>query len=219
MPITPPPPFLKIQKPAPQPSPALSDDSEIEPMELPWERNQMGEWVRIGSSSPPTSSSEQASPAPAFESPVPSRRSSLSRSESVPLITESASTARSLQRVSSGPIAFPTASTPAASSTRMPLSTGLSSTARKIGGARRVKLEDVKETNESRLQIQEKENADSIPIASSSSIPPSRPLSDVVPVPQRGLSVHGRQVLPVPSRVSRLVKKVETIAEAEDGKI
>ena len=143
-------------------------------------------------------------------SPTPrngSGRSSLSRSESAPSVIDvppSATTSRQFTRTSSGPVQL---STPAASSVRLPMSTGLSSTARKITGARRVRLEELRETTES------KENNDlhSLPTASTS----SRPLVDVVPMPQWSSSVQGRQVLPVPSRATRL-KRPETISELED---
>ena len=63
---------------------------------------------------------------------------------------------------------------------------------------------------------QGKENGDALPVASTSVN--VRPLAEVVPVPQRTVGVNGRQVIPVPSRaVGRLVKKVETIAEVDDG--
>ena len=69
---------------------------------------------------------------------------------------------------------------------------GLSSTGRKTTGARRVRLEELRDAAES------KENSDSYPIPSASTS--SRPLADVVPFPQRSVSSQGRQVLPVPGR-------------------
>ncbi|KAI0785230.1 hypothetical protein C8Q75DRAFT_333303 [Abortiporus biennis] len=227
LPVTPPsvspPPRIIDHPPPQQPSPALSEDSIID-LSFSYEQNANGDWVRVSKgsskSSPPTSSSsEQPSPV-SLESPIPTRRASLSRSESAPQIPDSATTARSFQRVQSGPLA----ATPGVSTARLPFSTGLTTAARKIGGARRVRLEDIKEATdrssirpeaedlrqrELRFPSQEKENADSFPAPSY--LPPSRPLAEVVPVPQRNVSVHGRQVLPVPSR--RVVKKVETISE------
>lgn len=112
------------------------------------------------------------------------------------------------------------ASTPAASLARIPVSTGLSSTARKIGGARRVMRDEAGEEVKQRkrpLETQEKENVDALPVVATSSLGSSRPLAEVVPVPQRSLSMQGRQVLPVPTRASRLMKKADPIAETEDG--
>lgn len=91
----------------------------------------------------------------------------------------------------------------------LPRSTGLNSTARKFTSAPRrvVRLEDIE---------QGKENGDALPVASTSTN--VRPLAEVVPVPQRTVGVNGRQVIPVPSRAAgRLLKKVETIAEVDDG--
>lgn len=62
---------------------------------------------------------------------------------------------------------------------------------------------------------QGKENGDAMPIATGSTN--VRPLAEVIPVPQRSV---GRPVLPVPSRAAnRLLKKVEPIAETDDGKV
>ncbi|CAL1713307.1 unnamed protein product [Somion occarium] len=179
------------------PSPTPSDDSisyEEPSLFFDWTRD--GPAPRLSSrsnrSSPPTSSSEQASPVINLESPIPSssRRASLSRSESAPSVTDQASAPRSFQRAASGSLALnpSLSSTPAASFARLPVSTGLSSTSRKIGGARRVIREEVKDgTAEEAKQL-----------------------------PQRSLSAQGRQVLPVPSRAARLVKKTEPILETED---
>ncbi|CAL1713306.1 unnamed protein product [Somion occarium] len=214
------------------PSPTPSDDSisyEEPSLFFDWTRD--GPAPRLSSrsnrSSPPTSSSEQASPVINLESPIPSssRRASLSRSESAPSVTDQASAPRSFQRAASGSLALnpSLSSTPAASFARLPVSTGLSSTSRKIGGARRVIREEVKDgtAEEAKqrkrpLEAREKENADALPPASNSSSASSRPLAEVVPVPQRSLSAQGRQVLPVPSRAARLVKKTEPILETED---
>lgn len=97
-----------------------------------------------------------------------------------------------------------------------------------IGGARRVRLGDAKETDgrsvseepkqrELKMQIHEKENAEVLPLASSHSLPSSQPLAEVNLASQRSLSTQGRQVLPIPSR--RLLKKIETISENEDGEL
>ena len=212
----------------PTSSPTPSDDSiSLEEPSLFFEWTRDGPAPRISNrsrkSSPPTSSSEQASPTYNLDSPLPSasRRSSLSRSESIPSGSETIYGSRSFQRTQSGPLAINPlgASTPAASIARFPVSTGLNSTARKIGGARRVIRDEVGEEVKQRkrpLETQEKENVDALPVvATSSSFGSSRPLAEVVPVPQRSTSMQGRQVLPVPTR--RLLKKVEPITETEDG--
>lgn len=225
----------------PQPSPAHSDDSLNDLPDLPdiaWERNAKGDWVRTsnGSShSSPPPSIDQSSPliqgSPA--SSTVTKRPSLLLSESVS--TQPTPSARQFTRAASGPVASSSSalhSTPAASSTRLPTSTGLNSTARKISRApRRVKIEDYnKETNERaradaeesrqselRVPTQGKENAEALPAPPPSSS--SKPLADVVPIPQqRTLSAYGRQMISIPTRVTaRMQKKVETIAEAPDG--
>lgn len=144
-------------------------------------------------------------------SPTPGgRRASLSRSESAPSVMDippsSTTISRQFTRVTSGPAQL---ATPAASTARLPMSTGLSSTARKVTGARRVRLDELRESVES------KENNDLYPIPSSSSS--VRPLADVVPVPQRTLSAQGRQVLPVPNRAGR-AKRPEVITEMDECK-
>lgn len=223
-----------------QPSPAPSEDSLLLELSFQYERNERGEWVRLSnSSSPPTSSSERPSLSPLSgepirlnSSPIPStsgRRSSLSRSESAPHI-DPVAPARSFQRVASGPLNVNSgpSSTPAATTSRIALLSTAGGTARKIGGARRVRLEDVRESSELgrselddlkqrelKMQIHEKENAEALPVAPSFTHLSSQPLLQVNPVPQRTLSVQGRQVLPVPTR--RLVKKIEPISESEDG--
>lgn len=96
------------------------------------------------------------------------------------------------------------------------------------GAPRRVKLEDYKEVNERaradadeakqgefRISTQGKENAEVIPTSLSTSS--SRPLAEVVPIPQPRLSAYGRQVIPVPSRTAARMMKVDTIAEVPDG--
>jgi hypothetical protein len=146
-------------------------------------------------------------------SPTPQtgfRRASLSRSESAPSVIDvpsSATASRQFSRVSSGPIQL---STPAASSVRQSMSTGLSSTARKITGARRVRLDEVRDAAES------KENQDLYSIPSSSTS--TRPLADVIPVPQRtSISSQGRQVLPVPSRAhASRMKRPEIMVGLEE---
>ncbi|KAI0075059.1 hypothetical protein K474DRAFT_1454520 [Panus rudis PR-1116 ss-1] len=184
-------------RPSRQPSPASSDDSNIfENVSFVFDYNDPAA-IRFskgsGVSTPPSSSSEYPSPIHTDESPAPaSRRSSLSRSESAPSVVEPP---RQFQRVASQPVHFPAihASTPAASSARLPVSTGLSSTSRKFGGARRVKIEEARESNErARAEIDEFRQ-----------------------LPQRASSAQGRQMLPVP-RSSRLGKRVEPIAETED---
>lgn len=87
------------------------------------------------------------------------------------------------------------------------MSSGLSSTARKITGARRVRLDELRETAES------KENNDLHPLPTASTS--TKPLADVLPVPQRTLSAQGRQVLPVPSRATRL-KRPDVITELDE---
>ncbi len=221
-----------------QSSPAYSDDLDVLPP-FEWERDARGDWVRIsnGSSNPSPAPSTPDLHSPILShSPVPTKRSSpLSRAESAPdVISQPTPVSRQFSRTVSGPLATTISSTPVASGARLPQSTGLSRTGRKISGApRRVKLDEVRETNDRARQeaeswklqrelrnavTQEKENADYLhSAASSSATPSSRPLTDVMPVPQRSLSAHGRQVLPVPSRTARMMKKVETIAEAPDG--
>lgn len=234
----------------PLPSPAHSDDSLLDlPQipDLPWERNAKGDWVRTsaGSSytpSPPPQApqtEERRSP-DLLPSPVTKRSSPLGSS----VLAQPTPTARQFARAASTSLLASSSSalhsTPAASSTRLPSSAGLTSTGRKIGRARRVKLEDydrqaqgAQEDNvglanggqsELRMSLstQGKENAEAantvLPSSSSSS---ARPLADVVPLPQpqqRTLSAYGRQMIPVPSRAAaRLMKKVETISEVPDG--
>lgn len=163
--------------------------------------------------------------------------------------------ARTLARSAS--TSFASASTPAASSARLPPSAGLTGTGRKIGRARRVKIEDhnvqaqpvdqrqhtngatgaagdkyasLSLSTSTSGYAREKENApdyDSVATPTVVSSFSSKPLADVVPLPQqqsqgqgqgRSLSAYGRQVLPVPSRsASRLKVRVDTIAETIDG--
>lgn len=87
------------------------------------------------------------------------------------------------------------------------MSTGLTSTQRKVTGARRVRLEEFRETAES------KENNDLYAIASTSTS--TKPLADIIPVPQRTLTSQGRQMVPVPHRAAR-TKRPEVITELEE---
>lgn len=167
-------------------SPASSDDSSCLELSFVYEVNAQGEVVRVSkgsskSSAPPTPDQspkfEQASP-PKLPSPVSHPKpSSLTRSESLPAAAfepTPAATARSFQRVASGPIYTPASSSSVRSSVA-PLSTG--GTARKIGGARRVKLEEFQEQDALlRSQTQtadEKENVRGMP---HSHIPSVRPI-------------------------------------------
>ncbi|KAK7682366.1 hypothetical protein QCA50_014571 [Cerrena zonata] len=208
----------------PQSSPTPSDDSVEEPsMFFDWtgDRPAPRHSNLSGKSSPPTSSSEQASPVYNFDSPIASasRRSSLSRSESAPSVSDPVYAGRSFQRVASGPLSINPSgsSTPGVSLARIPVSTGLSGTGRKIGGARRVIRDEAGEEAKQRkrpLETQEKENVEAFPIVATSSLGSSRPFAEVVPASQRNVSVQGRQMLPVPAR--RLVMKHEPISETED---
>ena len=92
----------------------------------------------------------------------------------------------------------------------MAMSSGLGSTARKVTGARRVRLDVLRDSTES------KENNDLHPVPSSSTS--TRPLADVIPVPQRSVTAQGRQVLPVPNRaLAGRLKRSELLAGLEDG--
>lgn len=151
-------------------SPASSDDSSCLELSFVYEVNSQGEVVRVSkdlskSSAPPTPDQSpklaQASP-PKAPSPIGQLRApSLGRSESLPASafepTPSAP-ARSFQRVASGPLQTPASSSSIRSSIA-PLSTG----GRKLGGARRVKLEEFQEQDvllRSQPQaVDEKENA------------------------------------------------------------
>lgn len=200
---SPPHPELQYRKPSTlqRPSPTPSEDEDMPLPKLNFHYNEAGEVVYNPSPSPtPSPTTRQGS-----------GRASLSRSDSAPSVIDqvpsSTSSSRHFTRVSSGPVAF---ATPGASSTRAPLTTGLASTGRKISGApRRVRLEDLRESME---QEQGRESSDLYPIASGSA---ARPLAEVAPVPQRSLSVQGRQMLPVPSRAVRPIKRAEPISEAD----
>ncbi|KAI0345703.1 hypothetical protein BDW22DRAFT_904252 [Trametopsis cervina] len=200
-------PMNTYRPPSTQPSPSLSDDSAMELPDFPYFTNSQGEFVRMKTPSP------DHSPSPSGGS----RRASLSRSESAPCVIDqspapgSVPAARQFARVSSGPIpTVPTISTPAMASTYFPRSTGLSSTARKFTSApRRVVRQEDRDAAE---RDQGKENGDAMPLASSSTS--TRPLAEVMPVPQRTVGANGRPVMPVPSRSVR--RKPEPITEVDD---
>ena len=194
---TPPSPYQESEQQPPFiPSPSPSEDDELPIPKINF-RIENGDIIYNNS---PSSSPR----------PTSGGRNSLSRSESAPSVVDvpappsTATTSRHFTRVSSGPAQL---GTPAASTARLPMSTGLSSTARRITGARRVRLDELRETTES------KENGDLYPLPSASTS--TKPLADVVPVPQRTLSAQGRQVLPVPSRAARL-KRPDIVTELED---
>ncbi|OSD07178.1 hypothetical protein PYCCODRAFT_580177 [Trametes coccinea BRFM310] len=128
-------------------SPANSDDSslwDLSELSFVYERNSRGEIVRVSkgsskSSTPPTPSGSPPkvpSPTPA---PTHTRPAPLARSESLP--QESLYAPRQFQRVASGPIATPVGMARGFSA----LATTTTGTGRKLGGPRRVKLEDLPE--------------------------------------------------------------------------
>lgn len=190
----------------PRPSPIFSDESSLFDLSFAYEENSQGEVVRVSKGSRPSKSPTPPTPS---DSPPPPKAPSpkisspgsganfgkpmpLARSESLPSTSfdptpASASTVRSFQRVTSGPVSM--AQTPGASSSVSRsnlLSTG---TARKIGGARRVKLGEEPQASDNFLRIsttvaEEKENLrNGAPLSAN---PYSRP---VVPIrTARGLS-------------------------------
>ncbi|TBU62352.1 kinase-like domain-containing protein [Dichomitus squalens] len=136
-----------------QVSPANSDDSSIacdlSDLSFNYERNSRGEIVRVSkgsskaSSTPPTpSDSPPKAPSPVLGGPAAtySRPPPLARSESLP--QESLYQPRQFQRATSGPLAITPAGTSRGFSA---LAATNAATGRKLGGARRVRLEDLPE--------------------------------------------------------------------------
>lgn len=160
-----------------RPSPTFSDESSLFDLSFVYERDSQGEVVRVSKSprpskseTPPTPSDSpllpQKAPSPKLPSPLPAanfgRPTPLARSESLPASSfepGSSSTVRSFQRMTSGPVSM--AQTPGVSTSRNTLMpTG---TARKLGGARRVKLGEEPQSSEALLRVpsataEEKEN-------------------------------------------------------------
>ena len=132
-----------------QVSPANSDDSSIacDLSDLSFNYDPRGEIKRVSkgsskSSTPPTpSDSPPKAPSPKLAPTTYSRPAPLARSESLP--QESLYQPRQFQRATSGPLAITPAGTSRGFSA---LATGNAGTGRKIiGGARRVRLEDLPE--------------------------------------------------------------------------
>ncbi len=144
------PPPTRDAQPKPDKSPANSDDSmvwDLSELSFVYERNSRGEIVRVSkgsskSSTPPTpTDSPPKAPSPLPSLAAYSRPAPLARSESLP--QESMYNPRQFTRVASGPVS----STPAGMARGYAaLATTNQGTGRKLGGPRRVRLEDLPES-------------------------------------------------------------------------
>ncbi|KAI5121405.1 hypothetical protein M0805_003177 [Coniferiporia weirii] len=171
------------------PSSLGPDDSLLE-LSFDYELDAEGKLVRVSkgssksqTSSPPTPPQTQELPTTTSSSTLlgtSARRSSLSRSESMPGADALMVPARPLARATSGPISLTTPGQLVRSSSLAPLSGGLQGTGRKLGGAQRIRKEEAerqrrdmedrirreseelereKEREKSRRALEEKENA------------------------------------------------------------
>ncbi|GBE84902.1 predicted protein [Sparassis crispa] len=181
-------------------SPSGSDDSALFELSFVYEENSQGEYVRF-------SKRESSPPTPLDRSPVvlkppspvaPPRPSPLSRSESMPSV-EPTPAPRSFQRVASGPVLTPASSSARASFA--PLSTGA---ARKLGGARRVKVDEFQQSDPLlRSQTQpgdEKENLRTRASAAATAAP---------------FAVRPLRTLPKKSGIEKIVEE-RSVEEADD---